>query len=356
MPTLRVNAHDPDPEIIARGAAVIRRGGLVAFPTETVYGLGANALDEAAVTRIYEAKGRPDHNPLIVHVADAAAAAELVTEWPESAQRLARAFWPGPLTLVLPRSDRIPGRVSAGLPTVALRVPAHPVALALLRASGLPIVAPSANPSMAVSPTTAAHVERGLGDRVELILDGGPAGVGIESTVLDLTGGRPRLLRPGALSTEDLSPLVGEIQVAAGSAPEGTPRASPGMEARHYAPRGTVKLFGAGGVDGALIRVREASAAGRVVGALLLGPAGPGEGLDGEGRVDARPIQAAVHHAVVLPADPAGYARELYAVLHRLDDLGCDLILVETPPDTPAWAGIRDRLSRAAEPESAPGA
>lgn len=340
MPTLRVDPDNPDAEIMTRAATVIRRGGLVAFPTETVYGLGANALDTAAVARIYEAKGRPEYNPLIVHVFDAAAAAELTTGWSELADRLASAFWPGPLTLVLPRAAHVPDRVSAGLPTVALRVPSHPVALALIRASGVPIVAPSANPSMAVSPTTARHVERGLGHRVELILDGGATHVGIESTVVDLTGVRPVLLRPGIVSTDQLAPITGPLDAPSPTA-EGTPRSSPGMQERHYAPRATLQLFDSGDAARAAAGARAAEGAGRVVGALLLGPAGG----------DADPtVAAAARHVERLPLDPGAYARELYSVLHRMDDLGCDLLLVQAPPATPPWAGIRDRLRRAAHP------
>lgn len=336
MPTLRVDPENPEEGPISRAAEVIRGGGLVAFPTETVYGLGANALDDTAVARIYSAKGRPDYNPLIVHVADVEAVRELVVRWPDVAERLGRAFWPGPLTLVLPRGSRVPDRVSAGLPTVAVRVPAHPVALALLRAAGLPIVAPSANPSMAVSPTRAEHVEAGLGDRADLILDGGRTRVGIESTVVDLSGTRPTLLRPGALSTDDLEPFLGPLAPASEVDGAG-PRGSPGMLERHYAPRASVHVFPTSHAAPAAARARRASGRGQTVGALLLGGQEPDALHD-----------ATLDHLVRMPADPAGYARELYAVLHRLDHAGCDLILVEAVPSTPAWAGIRDRLRRAA--------
>ncbi|HEY0970121.1 MAG TPA: L-threonylcarbamoyladenylate synthase, partial [Gemmatimonadales bacterium] len=218
MPTIRVDPVSPGPQVLAHAASVLRRGGLVAFPTETVYGLGANALDSDAVARIYAAKGRPSFNPLIVHVADATAARTLATAWPEAAERLAAAFWPGPLTMVLPKQPRVTDLVTAGLPSVALRVPAHPVALALLRAAGIPIAAPSANRYTELSPTSAAHVERGLGDRVELILDAGPTRVGIESTVVDLTGERPVMLRPGIISADALAAVVGPLGAPAAPA------------------------------------------------------------------------------------------------------------------------------------------
>jgi len=335
MPTIRVDPVAPDAGVIARAAEVIRRGGLVAFPTETVYGLGANALDAAAVRRIYEAKGRPGYNPLIAHVADSVAAARLVRAWPEAAARLAAAFWPGPLTLVLPKREVVPDIVTAGLDTVAVRVPAHAVALALLRAAGVPIVAPSANPSMMLSPTRAEHVEQGLGERVDLILDAGPTRVGIESTVVDLTGDRPVLLRPGVLSTDDLEPLIGPVDRPA-EAGGTAPRRAPGMLARHYAPRAELRVFEPTERGRAAELARAAAAAGRVVGALVLVP-----------------LDAPVHEEVCMPAEPAAYARELYDVLHRLDALGCDLVLVEEPPATPAWAGVRDRLRRAGQPAGA---
>src|SRR5919202_2722131 len=211
MPTLPVDPEHPEPEPIARAAAVLKQGGLVAFPTETVYGLGANALDAAAVARIFAAKGRPAYNPLITHVADVAGARRLARHWPESAERLAAAFWPGPLTVVVPKRPEVPDAVTAGLDSVAVRVPAHPVALALLREAALPVAAPSANRSTQLSPTTARHVEQALGDRVDLILDGGPTRVGIESTVVDLTGDVPVLLRPGLLAARDLEPVVGAL-------------------------------------------------------------------------------------------------------------------------------------------------
>src|SRR5690348_13744143 len=198
-------------EAIAEAARILRAGGLVAFPTETVYGLGANALDASAVARIFAAKGRPANNPLIIHIADASDVRKVVADWPESAGRLAERFWPGPLTLVLPRCDAVPDAVTAGGPTVAVRVPAHPVAQALVRAAGVPIAAPSANRSMELSPTRAEHVLRGLDGRIDVLLDGGPTAGGIESTVLDLTATPPRLLRPGLIGVAELEAVLGRV-------------------------------------------------------------------------------------------------------------------------------------------------
>lgn len=324
-----VDPAEPDEEVIARAADVLRRGGLVAFPTETVYGLGADALDAAAVRRIFAAKGRPSYNPLIAHVASVEAARELVAEWPPAAERLAAAFWPGPLTLVLRKRAHVPDEVTAGLPTVAVRVPGHPVALALLRAAGRPVAAPSANPSTRVSPTTALHVEKGLGHAVDLILDGGPTTVGIESTVVDLTREPPALLRPGSLPREALEAVVGPLSSSGG--PDGeAPRASPGMLERHYAPSGEVRLFDTDQREQARREAEEAERAGVGVGAIVLSP------LDGMAREQ------------LMPADPAEYARRLYAALHVLEDAGCGLILVEEVPEAAAWDGVRDRLRRAA--------
>ena len=329
MPVLPVDPEHPDPEAIARAAAFLREGRLVAFPTETVYGLGAHALDARAVCRIFEAKGRPSNNPLIVHVADADGARALVSSWPEAAQRLADVFWPGPLTLVLPRDARVPDAVTAGLDSVAVRVPAHPVALALIAAARVPVAAPSANRFTGVSPTTAAHVASALGDRVDLVLDGGPTSVGIESTVLSLAGGEAMLLRPGIVSEEQIAAVVGPLRRAARIDDPDAPRPSPGMHERHYAPRAVVRL--SDDPDEIARLAREGARAGRTVGALLR-----------------TPIAVEAAHVVNLPDEPAAYARRLYATLHALDDLGCDLLVVQRVPDTGAWAGVRDRLERAA--------
>jgi len=302
-----------DLDAILHAATLIRAGKLVAFPTETVYGLGANALDARAVAKIFEAKGRPSTSPLIVHVESREAAPGLVSEWPAAAQKLAREFWPGPLTLVLPKRACIPDIVTAGLPTVGLRVPANAYALALLVRAGVPIAAPSANRFTALSPTTAGHVRKSLGDRVDFILDGGPTQVGIESTVLSLAGDKLLLLRPGMISVEQIEALIGKVEIATAVADGSHP--APGMHPRHYSPRTRLTLdLPANGTGAYLWLTRPASSA----------------------------------RSVKMPADPARYAAALYETLHRLDDEGFDWIAVEPPPDEPAWAGIRDRLKRAA--------
>jgi L-threonylcarbamoyladenylate synthase len=324
------------PETLRDAAARLRAGELVAFPTETVYGLGAHALDADAVARIFAAKGRPAWNPVIVHVADADAARPLVAEWPARAQRLADACWPGPLTLVLRKHPVVPDVVTAGTDTVAVRVPAHPVALALLREAGVPVAAPSANRFTELSPTTAAHVAAGLGDRVAIVLDGGPCDVGIESTVLDLTGPVPTVLRTGVLDADTLAGILGEpVAVAARRVvDDDEARASPGMVARHYAPRATVWLVDEAGqreADGAVHALRARTPDVRI-GALAIG--------DGWAPADAT-------HVRRLPGDPEGYARALYAALHELDAVGCAVVVVGEPPATGRWAGVHDRLTRA---------
>lgn len=323
----RVDPAAPDPAVIAEAARRLRAGGLVAFPTETVYGLGANALDPDAVGRIFAAKGRPPTNPVIVHVPGEAEARQVVADWPAAAAALARRFWPGPLTLVLPRGAHVPRSVTAGLDQVAVRAPRHPVALALLRTAGLPVAAPSANRSTRLSPTTAAHVVAALGDRVDLVLDGGPTDVGIESTVLDLTGEVPRILRPGVVTASEIAAVLGvPVRVADGAVADDAARASPGMMALHYAPRAQVVLAAGAEVPRVVERLR---AAGHRVGALV-------HAADAGGAARKRR----------LPADPTGYARALYAALHDLD-ADCDAIVVEAVPDGEAWSGVRDRLARA---------
>lgn len=324
------------PEAVREAAARLRAGDLVAFPTETVYGLGAHALDADAVARIFAAKGRPAWNPLIVHVADVAAARRLVRAWPDAAARLADTCWPGPLTLVLPRAEGVPDVVTGGADTVAVRVPDHPVALALLREAGVPIAAPSANRFTQLSPTRAEHVVTALGDRVPLVLDGGPCDVGIESTVVDVTGATPLILRTGVLDAATLSARLGApVQVAARRVlPDATTRAAPGMVERHYAPRAEVWLAAPDAHDEieAALAARRAAAPSLRVGAITLG--------EGWTPAAAEPVHR-------LPADAAGYARALYASLHALDAAGCDVAVVTEPPADGAWAGVHDRLTRA---------
>jgi L-threonylcarbamoyladenylate synthase len=338
---VRIDPTAPDPSVIGEAADILRTGGLVAFPTETVYGLGAHALDDHAVRRIFEAKGRPSYNPLIVHVPDVAAAQLLTASWPGLAERAAAAFWPGPLTLVLPKVTAVPDSVTAGLPTVAVRVPSHPVALALLRRAAVPVAAPSANRFTRVSPTTAAHVARGLGDHVDLILDGGATPFGMESTVLDVTGSEPVLLRHGAISRDELEAALGRtttrvttpppLAASPAADPSTVARPAPGMLDRHYSPAADLVVFSTAAQAAAAIssirtRMHEAR-----VGALLINP------LAG----------VAVDEVVPLPGDAAGYARLFYAALHTLDELGCRLILVEQVPAGAAWDTLRDRLRRA---------
>jgi L-threonylcarbamoyladenylate synthase len=330
MATLRVDASSPDPAIIAQAAELLREGQIVAFPTETVYGLGADATSPEAVQRIYEAKGRPGHNPIIVHVADVAAARRLAAPWPAIADVLADKWWPGPLTLVVRKSAAIPDIVTAGQPTVALRVPAHPVAQAILKAARIPLAAPSANLSGRTSPTQARHVEKSLAGRVPLIIDGGPTDVGIESTVVDLSGPAPRLLRPGLIARGDLERVLGPLEGPAEPEAPDAARPSPGLLERHYAPAAALVLTA--GTPSAELRARV-------------------DAVHAEGGL----VGAVVHHIlphgcdtlVALPAEPGAYARGLYRALHELDDRGCRLVLVETPPDTPDWAAVRDRLTRA---------
>lgn len=304
----------------------LRAGGLVAFPTETVYGLGADALSQAAVEGVFRAKGRPSINPVIVHVRDVERARALAASWPEAAEALARALWPGPVTIVVPKSCAVPGIVTAGGPGVALRVPAHPIALDLLGAFGGPLVAPSANRSGRVSPTTAEHVRSEFPSGV-LILDGGPCQAGIESTVVSLMDpARAVVLRPGVIGLGSLAEILGYEPGLRGEASPG-PVMSPGMLASHYAPERPVVLAGRD--------QWRALASHRRVAILALG-----DPVEGIGAVSVR----------VLPADPAGYARGLYAALRELDEGEAGVIVVEPPPESPPWRAILDRLGRASAP------
>ncbi|MFJ2399337.1 L-threonylcarbamoyladenylate synthase [Streptomyces sp. NPDC087843] len=314
---------------IEKAAGVLRTGGLVAFPTETVYGLGANADDPAAVARIFQAKGRPTSHPLIVHLGGA----ELLDDWVEdvsaTARLLAERFWPGPLTLVLRRGRRVPLEATGGLETVAVRVPDHPVALALLAAFGGGVTAPSANRFGQVSPTTAYHVGAELGDAVDFVLDGGPCGVGVESTIVDVTGEIPSILRPGGVTREDLEAVLGyPLAVHSTSGVR-----VPGQHPSHYAPRARVVLVEPEKV------VAEAALAqelGHQVG-VLLPPA----------FTDA-PVKA--HAVVTLPGSPAAYARGLYGFLRELDQQGCELIVASLPAEEGLGLAIANRLRRAAGP------
>ena len=330
-----VDPASPDPDVMADAAARLRVGELVVFPTETVYGLGANALDSAAVARIYVAKGRPAYNPLIVHVAHTEAARRVVTQWPGSAARLAAAFWPGPLTIVLPKSADVPDNVSAGLPLIGVRVPAHPVALALLRAARIPVAAPSANKSNQLSPTSAEHVRRGLSDVDCLVLDGGPCAVGIESTVVDLSTDRPTLLRPGGLSVAALESVLGvTLQRSAPVLADDAPRRSPGALDRHYAPQARLRMVAAGDAVALATTIDSLRMPGTRIGVALYSDFG----LPFRDDVVVR----------VMPARAESYASLLFAALHDLDAAGVSAIVVEQVPDAPIWDAVRDRLRRAA--------
>jgi len=318
---------------ITKAAAILRKGGLVAFPTETVYGLGANALNERAVARVFEVKARPRFDPLIVHVPAMLWLERLTTGFPPLARQLAEKFWPGPLTLVLPKSSAVPDLVTAGGPTVAIRIPDHPVALSLLRAVELPIAAPSANPFGQISPTCAAHVREQLGPKIDLILDGGPCRVGVESTVLQLTPEGPLLLRPGGTTLEDIEDVIGKVQVPDGSQDglPGAALASPGTLAQHYAPRTAL-----------VVRSRETR--GVAHGEL---PASGSVGL-----LAFRESDQNSQFARVEVLSPTGDLREaaanLFAALRRLDAAGLDLIVAETFPEAGLGRALNDRLRRAA--------
>jgi L-threonylcarbamoyladenylate synthase len=307
-------------EEVRRAAEILKRGGLVGFPTETVYGLGADASSRDAVARLYAAKRRPADHPVIVHFADAKQAFSWAKDVPEAAGKLAARFWPGPLTMVLKRSAKAGDFVTGGQDTIGLRVPSHPVAHELLLAFGGGLAAPSANRFGEVSPTTAAHVKRDLGKDAELVLDGGPSEVGIESTIVDLSGQGAVLLRPGRITRPELEQVLGEpVREKDADAP----RHSGGLE-RHYAPRTPAMLVPAHELD------REIARGGDKVAVLAFS------------RPDER-----VDYWLRMPREPRGYAQMLYAALRELDEAQCERILVEAPPDAPEWAGVRDRLERA---------
>jgi L-threonylcarbamoyladenylate synthase len=329
---LVVDPGAPDVATIAEAVRVLRAGGLVALPTETVYGLGVRALDERAVEGVFRAKGRPSHHPLIAHVLDEERARDLAASWPEQASRLVRAFWPGPLTIVVGRAPRVPPAMAGGGDSIAIRAPSHPVARAVIGALGEPVAAPSANRYQGLSPTTAQHVVKQLGDAVDLVLDAGPCDTGIESTVIDLRGAVARVLRHGALDTATLRGILPDLESRTEDAREDQPRASPGMAARHYAPRAALLL--ARTRDEAQRLARGLASNGKRVGLMVRSP----------------PAAASAEVLVrELPDDPAEYGRALYRTLHDLDDLACDAIVVQGVPSDEAWWAIADRLRRASE-------
>jgi L-threonylcarbamoyladenylate synthase len=320
---------------VKRAAELIQAGEVVALPTETVYGLAANALDAEAVAKIYEIKGRPSHNPIIVHVADVAMARQCVGEWPEAADKLAASFWPGPLTLVLPKSKEVPGIVTAGGETVGVRWPSHPFIQAVIRECGLPLAAPSANPSNRISPTNAAHVSQSLGDKLKLIVDGGQSQVGIESTVIDLTTQPPHVLRPGMIHGESLAAALPGLLETRNPKLETKiePLRSPGQLPRHYSPK--AKLV--------VLRWKDDAALGSQLSTL--------NSQLSTTHVIAHsqiPSIAGLGGVSVIPHDAEAYARAIYAELHRCDAAGATCIVVETLPFGSEWQAIADRLHRAA--------
>jgi L-threonylcarbamoyladenylate synthase len=316
---------------VRRAVELLRAGEVVALPTETVYGLAANALDAKAVSRIYEIKGRAAHNPIIVHVASVEMARRCVTTWPALADKLAKAFWPGPLTLVLPKASDIPNIVTAGGPTVGVRWPGHPFIQAVIRECGFPLAAPSANLSNRISPTNADHVRQQLGDKLRLIVDGGQSQVGIESTVLDLVAAPPRVLRPGMIHEQALLAVTAELSLGFGASEEILK--SPGLLPKHYSPK--TRLVILSWLDEA--DLHRQIAARRLASAnchIIVHTRIPSGG--GFGRVS------------VIPHDAEAFARAIYAELHRSDEAGAELIVVESVPETSEWRAIADRLNRAA--------
>ncbi len=302
---------------VRRAAQILRAGGLVAFPTETVYGLGADAASDKAIARLYAVKGRPSDHPVIVHFSSAGSAFSWAREVPEAAKKLAARYWPGPLTLILKRSALAKDFVTGGQDTVGLRVPSHPVAQELLKSFSGAIAAPSANRFGRVSPTTAAHVREDLGTVVDLVLEGGPSDVGIESTIVDLSGDAAVLLRPGAISRQEIEAI---LPLANGKS---SVRHSGGLE-RHYAPRTPARLVPTHALDREIAALKDRVA--------VLAFSRPDERVD---------------FWLRMPREPQAYAQRLYAALRELDGAGCEQILVEAPPDTAEWAAVRDRLQRA---------
>ena len=331
---MKTELLSPTPEALSRAGELLRGGEVVGFPTETVYGLGANALDAAAVEKIFAAKGRPGDNPLIVHIRAAEELLPLIAGEPGAqARALMEAFWPGPLTLIFPKSERVPPRVTAGLATVAVRMPSHPVARALIEAAGVPIAAPSANRSGRPSPTTAADVLEDMDGRVPLILDGGPCQVGVESTVVDLTGGTPRVLRPGGITRAQIEEVANACEIdhaVLHPLGEGERPRSPGMKYKHYAPQGEVTVFrGTRAVENIISRYDTAEDA------LILA-------LEGDlPRFGAR-------RCLSLGPDAASMAARLFHALREADRMGAKVILCEAVEPVGVGLAVMNRLLRAA--------
>ena len=322
---LKLDPDNPDLEVLHKAALILNQGGLVAIPTETVYGLAANIFNASAVAKIYTAKGRPGNNPLIVHVHSVEQAKTLVLSWNDTAQKLAEAFWPGPFTMVLDKKDLVPDCVTAGASSVALRIPKLFVTRKLIEIAGVPLAAPSANISGAISPTNASHVLKDLDGRIEMILDAGPASGGIESTVLDVRSNPPTLLRPGLITVQMIEKIIGPIKQFQQQHLHGGAFPSPGMMARHYAPKTPVINVENSGIE-MLEKLKKEGLKVRLLGFHIM------------------------EDAICLPENPEGYASALYAALHDLDAMGLDRIVIALPPNTPQWLAIRDRLNRAATP------
>ena len=315
---------------VQKAAALLVRGEVVALPTETVYGLAANALNPRAVERIFQIKGRPAHNPIIVHVASTRMARQCVSSWPPVAAKLARSFWPGPLTLVLPRAGEIPDVVTAGGPTLGVRWPSHPFIQAVIRECGFPLAAPSANPANRVSPTAAEHVRKYLAKKIPLIVDGGASQVGIESTVLDLSVSIPRLLRPGMIDEQALLAVTGKL--LRGSGKSSATLKSPGQLPRHYAPKARLVLLSWKEEDDLrkqCLRLRVAMSKLHVIARRHI------PSVFGFGRV------------TIMPHEAGAFGRAIYAELHESDEAGAEVIVVEKLPDGNEWRAIADRLQRA---------
>ena len=331
-----LSTHTPElfQKAILRAAQLLRAGEIVALPTETVYGLAANALDEKAVAKIFQIKGRPANNPIIVHVASNEMAQRCAKNWPELAGKLSKAFWPGPLTLVLPRAENIPDIVTAGGATVGVRWPSHPFIQAVIRECGFPLAAPSANLSNRVSPTNAEHVRRQLGGKIPLIVDGGQSQVGIESTVLDLTVAPPRILRPGMVHAESLAVVCGEVQSPKSKVQsrDSTLR-SPGLLAKHYSPK--AKLVVLSWRDDAELQFQLSTFNFQLSTCFIIAHT-------------KIPSGEKFSRVSVIPHDAEAFARAIYAELHRCDEAGAKWIVIEAPPELPEWGGIADRLRRAA--------
>jgi L-threonylcarbamoyladenylate synthase len=328
--------HTPElfQKAVRRASELLRAGEVVVLPTETVYGLAANALDEKAVAKIFRIKGRPANNPIIVHVAGNEMAKRCSGHWPELADRLSRSFWPGPLTLVVPRTEIIPDVVTAGGANVGVRWPGHPFIQAVIRECGFPLAAPSANLSNRVSPTNAEHVRAQLAGKITLIVDGGQSQVGIESTVLDLSVLPPRILRPGMIHAESLAAVCGEIQnpESRSRKPEASLH-SPGLLPKHYSPK--AKLLVLDWKDDAHLQSQLSTFNFQLSTCFVIAHA-------------KIPASGQFADVSVMPHDAAAFARALYAELHRGDEAGAELIVVEAPPEAPEWSGIADRLRRAA--------